>query len=153
MNKLLNQGFIDQKQLNENIRLSNYSLTRIKDLKTFIEDNVSYKYIVNCFLDSGLEQMIKNNKAQLDLLRFIEERMNKISNQAYIDNTQLTENIQMSQLILSKIQYLKTLIEHNISDTGIAESLNSILDHLIKINESQIELSKSIALSNGIIGV
>jgi hypothetical protein len=71
MNKLLNQGFIDQKQLNENIRLSNYSLTRIKDLKTFIEDNVSYKYIASCFLDSGLEQMIKNNKTQLDLLRFI----------------------------------------------------------------------------------
>ena len=151
MNKLLNQGFIDKKQLNENIRLSNYSLTRIKDLKNLIEDNVSYKYIASCFLDSGLEQIIKNNKAQLDLLRFIEQRMNKISKKAYIDETQLTENIQMSHLILSKIQYLKTLIEHNISDTGIAESLNSILDHLIKINKSQIELSKSIA-SNGIIG-
>jgi hypothetical protein len=78
--------------------------------------------------------------------------MNELSNQAYIDETQLGENIRLSQLTLYEIKYLKTLIEHDILDESIAESLNLILNDVIKNNESQIELSRAIARSNGVIG-
>ena len=152
MNKLLNQGFIDQKQLNENIRLSNYSLTRIKDLKNLIEEKILDKTIADS-LNSVLEQIIKNNKAQLELSFFIEQRMNQLSNQAYIDQTHLSENIRLSQSTLYEIKYLKTLIEHDVLDTGIAASFNLILDNIIEHNNSHIDLSRSIARSNGIIGV
>jgi hypothetical protein len=95
---------------------------------------------------------MENNKEQLDLLRFIEQRMDKISNQAYIDDAQLIENLRLSRSTLYEIKYLKTLIEHDILDESIAESLNLILNDVIKNNESQIELSMFIGHINKIIG-
>jgi hypothetical protein len=103
-------------------------------------------------LNSISHKLMENNKEQLDLLRFIEQRMDKISNQAYIDDAQLIENLRLSRSTLYEIKYLKTLIEHDILDESIAESLNLILNDVIKNNESQIELSMFIGHINKIIG-
>ena len=151
MNKLVNQGFIDQQQLSESRRLVKCNLGRIKNLKTLIEEKILDKNIADS-LNSVLDSMIKNNESQLELSRFIEHRMNKLSNQAYIDETQLSENIWMSRSTLYETKYLKTLIEHDVLDKEIAESLNLILDDVTKYNESQIELSLFIGHSNRITG-
>lgn len=103
-------------------------------------------------MNSISHKLMENNKEQLDLLRFIEQRMDKISNQAYIDDAQLIENLRLSRSTLYEIKYLKTLIEHDILDESIAESLNLILNDVIKNNESQIELSMFIGHINKIIG-